>query len=367
VDEVLGEFPLCRFCQERQGPGGFELPRAADNECFICRGISENLEGITRKILVTMGKYESRTFSVGLQLPNGMQEREDTLRSSLKIRGLATIKSELAGRIGRAVVKDSRGRRRVDKLHPDATVLVDLGAETAEVVSKPLFLYGLYTKPRKVGQRRLFCEECNGRGCESCNGSGFSRAPSVEGVVSKRLGDLLGSEKFKFTWFGSEDPDSIVFPPGRPVFIEAKSPRRRHVPRSVRLRTGRGGLMISGLRVVQERFEHPGFTFMTRAVIHAESRIQSEDVKRLGRDMKNALVQYRNNKGRIVEKKIFYVKAKARGKRITADIKLEGGLPVKRLVSGEAVTPSFSQSVGKSLRCERFDILRVWPRFEGAG
>jgi tRNA pseudouridine synthase 10 len=189
----------------------------------------------------------------------------------------------------------------------------------------------------------------------------------VEGVVSKRLGVLLGSKKFKFTWFGSEDPYSIVFPPGRPMFIEAKNPRRRHVPRVVRLRTGRGGLLISGLRVVSRRFEHAGFTFMTRVVIHAERRVTDDEVARLGKDMKNVHVLYRNNKGKVVGKKIFFVKAKALGKRITADIKLDGGLPVKRLVSGEAVSPSLSESIGMPLRCERFDILRVWPKPESAG
>jgi len=41
---------------------------------------------------------------------------------------------------------------------------------------------------------------------------------------------------------------------------------------------------------------------------------------------------------------------------------MDGGLPVKRLVSGEAVSPSLSESIGIPLRCERFDIMRVWPK-----
>ena len=317
---------------------------------------------ITENIVSRMGKFEFRTFSIGLMLPHGVQEREDTLRSELKVRGGETIKSELATRIGKEIVKKMRGRKKVDRLHPDATVLVDIGNGTAEVTSRPLFLYGRYTKPRGVAQRRLFCEECNGRGCEECKGSGYSSSPSVEGLVSRRLGVLLGSKKFKFTWFGSEDTDSMVFPPGRPIVIESKNPRRRRSPRALRLRTGKGGLSVSGLRVVTKKFEHPAFTFMTRAVIRAERRVAGEDVTRLQKEMKNALVQYRNNKGRLVDKKIYFVKANARGKKITAEIKLDGGLPVKRLVSGEAVSPSFSESMRMPLRCERFDIMRVWPK-----
>ena len=364
MDERPAEFRLCRFCRDRQGAGGFGLPLAGDEDgCFICEGLSGDLGAITEKVISRMDKFEFRTFSIGLIIPHGVQEREDTLRSDLKMRGGETFKSELAGRIGRAVVKGISGRKRkVDRLHPDATVLVDIGNGTAEVTSKPLFLYGRYTKPRGVAQRRLFCEGCNGRGCEKCQGSGYSNSPSVEGLVSRRLGVLLGSKRFKFTWFGSEDSDSMVFPPGRPMVIESKNPRRRRSPKALRLRSGKGGLMVSGLRVVTKKLEHPAFTFMTRAVIRAERRVAGEDLARLQREMKNALVQYRNNKGRLVDKRIYFVKANARGKKITAEIKLDGGLPVKRLVSGEAVSPSFSESMRMPLRCERFDIMRVWPK-----
>ena len=363
MDEKILEFRLCRFCRDRQGAGESDLALAGDDDgCFICKGISDDLGRITEKIISSLDKFEFRTFSVGLVLPRGVQEREDRLRSELKIRGGETIKSELAGRLTKAVIKGMRGGKKVDRLHPDATVLVDIGDETATATSKPLFLYGKYTKPRGVAQRRLFCEECNGRGCERCQGTGYSTTPSVEGLVSKKLGALLGSKKFKFTWFGSEDPDSVVFPPGRPMVIESKNPRRRHPPRAVRLRTGEGGMSVSGMRVVTKQFEHPAFVFKTRAVISAERRVSGEDVRRLQREMRNVLVQYRNNKGRLVDKKIYFVRAQARGKKIIADIKLDGGLPVKRLVSGEAVSPSFSESMKMHLRCERFDIMRVWPK-----
>jgi tRNA pseudouridine synthase 10 len=364
VAEKLLEFRLCRFCRDRQGAGESGIALAEEEDgCFICEGMSGDLGEVTERIVSRLGRFEFRTFSVGLMLPHGIQEREDTLRSELKIRGGETIKSELAGRLAKAVVKRMRGRK-VDRLHPDATVLVDMADGSVVVTSRPLFLYGRYTKPRGVAQRRLFCAECNGRGCEKCQGTGYSASPSVEGLVSKKLGALLGSKKFKFTWFGSEDPDSVVFPPGRPIVIESKNPRTRHPPKALRLRTGEGGMSVSGIRVVTKKIEHPAFVFKTRAVISSERPVSVEDVKRLERGLRNAVVQYRNNKGRLVDKRIYFVKASARGKRITAEIKLDGGLPVKRLVSGEAVSPSFSESIGMPLRCERFDIMGVWPRRE---
>ncbi|MGH9918219.1 MAG: hypothetical protein ACRD6W_05025, partial [Nitrososphaerales archaeon] len=296
MDEKLLEFRLCRSCRERQGAVEPYLALAGDDDgCFICRGMSGNLGGVAEKIISGMQRFEFRTFSVGLVLPQGVQEREDMLRSELKIRGGETIKSEVAGVLAKAVVKGMGGRKRVDRLDPDATALVDIGEGSVVVGSKPLFLYGRYTKPRGVAQRKLFCEGCNGRGCERCKGTGYSSSPSVEGLVSKRLGALLGSKRFKFTWFGSEDPDSEVFPPGRPMVIESKNPRRRHPPRALRLKTGAGGMSVSGIRVVGKKFERPAFVFVTRAVISAERRVSGEDIRKLQREMRNALVQYRNN------------------------------------------------------------------------
>jgi len=140
--------------------------------------------------------------------------------------------------------------------------------EMVEVTSKPLFLYGRYTKPRGVAQRVLFCEECNGRGCERCRGTGYSSSPSVEGIVSKRLGALLGSKKFKFTWFGSEDPDSIVYPPGRPMVVDPH-PRPRITADSMRprLRFGNRG------RLAHARGRHDPGARRRKAIPRRPSRL----------------------------------------------------------------------------------------------
>lgn len=362
MDDGAREFALCRPCLIRQGAGRTGLRLAGYSECFVCGGLFGRLDVVSDSVASSLKGYEFRTFSIGLVLPPGVQEREDTLRSDLRIRGGETVKSELASSLARLVAKEMGGRRRVDRFRPDVTALVDVGSGSVEVTSRPLFLYARYTKPRGVAQRVLFCEECQGRGCDKCHGSGLSSSPSVEGLLSAKLRAELGSQKFKFTWFGSEDTESTVFPPGRPVVVEAKNPRRRLPPRALRLRSGRGGVSVSGIRVVAKGFEHPAFTFMTRVVIHAERRVPAVEVSRLQKAMRNSVVQYRNNKGKLVDKRIYFVRARARGKRITAEIKLDGGLPVKRLVSGEAVSPSFAEALQMPLRCERFDIVRVWTR-----
>jgi tRNA pseudouridine synthase 10 len=350
------KFRLCGSCSKRQA-AVTKFPNAKGKSCYICGGLSESLDKVSDKVVPRLGRFEFRTFSIGLVLPQGVQEREDTLRSDLRIRGGTTIKSDFSKRLSDVLAK--RMGKKVDKVLPDVTVLANLGTKAVDINSRPIFVNARYTKPRGVAQRRSFCDKCGGRGCESCGGTGFSSLPSVEELVSKKLGALLGAERFKFTWYGSEDVESVVYPPGRPFVAEVKSPLRRSVPGRLRLRTGRGGISVSGMKVSHVRTASPAFTFKTRVLMLAERPLVTKEVSKLQRDMKNAVVEYRNNKGKLVHKKVYSVRASTRGKKITADVRLDGGLPVKRLVSGESVSPSFSESLNVRVRCERFDIMDV--------
>ena len=343
----------------RQGAqAGF--PQAQGEGCYICGGLSEGLEEASARVVPRLSKFEFHTFSIGLVLPQGVQEREDNLRSEFRIRGGQTVKSDFSNRLSSMIA--GRTRKRLDKVQPGVTILVNLGTNTVETASRPAFIRARYTKPRGVAQRRSFCEKCGGRGCEVCGGTGYSTLPSVEGLVSKKLGTLLGATKFKFTWYGSEDAESAVYPPGRPFVVEAKNPLRRSVPSQLRLRTGKGGMLVSGMRVSSARINSPAFTFRTRVSMLAERPIVAAELRKLQKEMRNALIQYRNNKGRLVYKRVYSVRVSARGKKVTAEVRLDGGLPVKRLVSGESVSPSFSESLRAQLRCERFDIMGVWPK-----
>jgi tRNA U54 and U55 pseudouridine synthase Pus10 len=71
-------------------------------------------------------------------------------------------------------------------------------------------------------------------------------------------------------------------------------------------------------------------------------------------------IQHRNNKGKTVYKKVYSIRVGRETGGLEAEIKLDGGLPVKRLISGESVSPSLSEVLGVPLVCRGFDILRVW-------
>jgi tRNA pseudouridine synthase 10 len=171
---------------------------------------------------------------------------------------------------------------------------------------------------------------------------------------------LLGSPRVKFTWLGSEDSESVVFPPGRPFIAEVKSPLRHALPTRINLGTGVGLVKVARLkRLIARPITIPAFTFATKAFLESGTQT-SVALSELNR-IRNLVVRYKNNKGKIVFKTVHKVKVlKARGRKLVVEIKLDGGLPVKRFVNGDSVSPSISEVLKTPVRCQRFDILRVW-------
>lgn len=349
-------FRLCDACASRQGDRT-DIERVESRDCFICGGLTSKFPKVERSVIRRAESYQFKTFSIGVIVPRGIQEREDQLRSDLKVRGMESIKSQLSRNVSQAIGKEMK--RKVDHRHPDVTILVDLERGVIDVASRSIFVYGRYTKPSGVSQRRELCESCGGKGCGECD-SGYRRVVSVEGILEKRLGRVLHSNRAKFTWLGSEDPSSRVFPPGRPFIAEVKGSRRREVPTRISARTGKGMMNVVGLRVLRGRpASIPGFTFKTRAYILPGGRVE-----RIPRGLSKALttspIQFRNSKGKTVNKRVYRVSVKKRGALLVAEVKLDGGLPVKRLVSGGAVSISLAELLKMPLDCQRFDILRVW-------
>lgn len=349
---------LCPVCAEREGDE-VSLPVAKNGECFVCRGLTTRLDAFVKRAINSARKYDFSKFSVGMILPVGVQEREDEVRSKYRIRGRETIKVQLSKEFSKKFSKISK--KKVEKLSPDLTIIVDAEHEQVWLGSKSLYVSGRYAKPAGIAQRRSICEVCSGRGCNDCGDTGYQRVVSVEESIQTRLGPLLKSDKMKFTWIGSEDSQSTVLPPGRPFVIEVKNPVKRKVPARLLLRTRKGTVRISRLNVLRGRpTSIPAFVFKTKVTIRCDGSVQEEDLKALRRQLRNVPVQYRNNKGRLVYKRVYFVRASKNRGTVTAEIKLDGGLPVKRLITGDSVSPSFSELLKTPLTCQRFDILRVW-------
>ena len=306
----------------------------------------------------TARPYEFRTFAVGISFPDGTLEREDELRSNLRLKGLETIKTQ-AARLVSAIFAKSTGKR-IDKQRPDVTLLVDFGSGDVSITSRPIFFYGRYTKPPGIQQRRSLCVHCNGAGCEKCHNSGFDQKPSVEVALRRKLADLSGSDRMIFTWLGSEDRESKVYPPGRPFVTEVKNPKKRRLSAKFGLRI-RGRLVsVSAGRVLPSKpLRLPAFRFVTKIKATARSRVGAEGLQELRSAFRQALVRFDRPHNRPTTKKVYSVKAAAKGRKLFIDAELDGGLPVKRFVNGDLVSPSVSEVLKTEVSCRSFDIFRV--------
>ena len=248
---ALQAYKLCRLCSEREEMDALSFTLVPGAECTLCSGLMDRLEEMGGLALKRLRLYEFRTFSVGVSLPDGVQEREDELRSDLKLKGRETIKTQASRAVASRVSRSTR--KRLDKKSPDVTVLADFGEGDVYVTSKPVFYYGRYTKPRGIAQRRTFCEECRGSGCDRCHGTGYERRPSVEDVLRGKLSGFAGSDKVVLTWLGSEDEESRVLPPGRPFVAEIKSPKKRKLPRKFGVRVRKSVVYVTAGRVLPSK------------------------------------------------------------------------------------------------------------------
>jgi tRNA pseudouridine synthase 10 len=359
LPEVVQRYRLCQRCAQRQAgkQGDFDVSEE-ERSCYICGGLLGRAPQIAKKLIRQTGKYEFETFSVGLSMPEGIQEREDELRSQMRIKGRETAKTELS-RLIVGLVSNSLGKA-VDKAHPDLMMLVSLDGIRVTAFSRPLYIYGRYVKPPGIYQRREFCEGCRGRGCQKCGYSGYSRKRSVEGVVRNGLREL-GSRSMRFTWIGTEDRSSRVFSPGRPFVVEVKNPLKRVLKRkSLKGSFPSGRVRISDLRALPSKpLKLPSFRFVARISATVSSELSKESIEEMERLLRNTKVEFDRANDRTVTKRVYGFKAKLKGKRLDIEAELDGGLPVKRFVRGDLVTPSVSELLKTEVECRAFDIRRV--------
>jgi tRNA pseudouridine synthase 10 len=346
------------MCAEREGIESVPFEIVQGSKCFVCGGMMDATGRVAEVAARRARRYQFRTFAVGVTMREGVQEREDELRSELRLKGKETIKIQ-AARMVAAQVSQRLGKR-VDRQRPDLTLLADFGAGDVTVTARPVFYYGRYTKPAGISQRRSLCEQCRGAGCKKCRNTGFERKPSVEEGLRGKLGHFSGSQKMTFTWLGSEDRESRVFPPGRPFVVEVKNPRKRALPRRFGTRVGGRLVSVSSGRTLPSKpIRLPAFRFVTRIKATAASRVSAEGLAELKSRFRRAPVRFDRPHNRPAVKTVYRASASAKGRVLMIEAELDGGLPVKRFVSGELVSPSVSEVLKTEVGCRSFDICKV--------
>lgn len=331
---------LCNKCMQREGI------IVEEGECYICNGLMDKLDEILKLIKYAIKDYEFKTCLIGATLPSDILEREDEMRSRLKIKGRRSIKNEITSTLGKML------GAKVSFTDPDISIYVDLRGNFVSVKAKPIYLFGRYKKRKRgIEQKSVKCNNCNGIGCHLCNFKGFKDI-SVESILSKHLNAFYVSDEIKFSWIGGEDEESLVLN-GRPFFVKIINPRRRSIDYS-NIRIREDGIEAWFIKQVN-KFPDKPIKFQTRFKVLASTNDPiDQQLSDLNIDQVSIM-----NKNRRVKKCIYEFAIRTLDdKNLEIELVAESGLPIKRLVEG-GVDPNLSGLLHRDLVCKHFDVLDV--------
>ena len=368
ANQILKKYELCDNCLGRLFSKklhlssnkllGKKLKKNLDStkKCYICKNLFDNFNHFLKLMIDTSSNYFFSSFSLGAIIKPSVIDRDDFIRSKYKLKGIDSIKTDVTKELRKLFSRKTK--KIIDLLDPDVTFTINLKDESCQIRSKSISISGRYIKTsRGFYQKQKPCENCSGKGCRICNFHGISEYDSIEGLISQFLFKKFGGSTAKFTWIGGEDKSSLVLGTGRPFFVKIKNPHKRN---SKLTSVSFDFLKITNLKIINDSPKKPlKFNSLIELKISTNDEIDSKNLKKLKDLLKHPVVVYEKS-GKRLEKKISSIKYKKNSKHsFTLFIRAEGGLPVRRFVNSDDVSPGISQILNTSCVCNEFDFLEI--------
>ena len=239
INGVLRNVRMCAWCLGRQYASSStdiestgllmakRLGLVPSEDCELCGSAFERRKEVMNRIVNELARFEFETFQTGITLPNDSVEKEDEIRSKLKLSSGISLKKGLAAMFRQELAK--RIHKKPALRNPDITVRISLPEAVFEVESKPVIVYVEYLKlARGVSIRAIPCWKCSGGGCAECGGTGVDRQDrSVETELTRVFLAAFQGRKVKISWSGIEDDSSLLLGGGRPAYVEIVAPIKR--------------------------------------------------------------------------------------------------------------------------------------------
>ena len=345
--------------------------------CFLCDCKFELVDSLTEKSLEALLGYEFTSYLVGIELPPKVEEREDEFKAAFAIGYSESMRHEFGRLFGKALGK--RTGKEADYLMPDIVVVINPFQERVRVEVNPLFVAGRYRKlVRNIPQSKWFCSNCRGKGCGKCGGTGKMYSESVEELSS---GPLLKVTEGKTTFFhasGREDIDARMLGTGRPFVLEVAKPKKRFVDlKQIEEVVNAGAvgkvevceLHFATKDVVRHLKKGEGSQKEYRLLAEFENEVLDESLRMLEEKLSGTSIKQQtplrvlHRRADLVrEKYIYKLKVKKVSlKRALMEIRCQGGLYVKELVSGDEgrTIPNVSDLLGNRAKTLKLDVLNV--------
>lgn len=349
-----------------------------DVECVICDNIFDKIDDeLYDKIDAKINQLgiEFDTFLVGSQIPKDIQKRDEELSEKFDL-GVETLKKEVNRLIGLGIWerydKDAEFERQ------DIVFSIDLRDDPkVRIQINPLYIEGKYNKfKRGIPQTKWPCTKCKGRGCEECNGTGKQYPESVEELISEHFLKLTQGRETKFHGAGREDIDVLMLGSGRQFVLEIKEPkiRKLDLPKleAEINEINEGKTAYHGLKLCERprkaeiKQSSPDAYKVYKAIVKCD---EAYDVAKLDELLElNEINQ--QTPLRVLRRRTDMVRVKhvldlsyeiIDDKTFIMNIKTEGGLYIKELISGDEgrSQPNVSDILGVNAICEQLDVLEV--------
>ena len=364
-EKILREYDLCVNCLDRLSSNKHRIRsnkigkkiRKKSTKCYICKNMFSNIQEHINKMLEISSDYQFSTFHTGAILRPSYVDKDDSIRSKFQLKGIDSIKTELTRQINKRFEKKTK--KKIDYQNPDITFTINFKNDSYEIRSKPIYLFGRYTKNiRDFPQKQKSCENCNGKGCVSCDQHGILNFDSVEGKISEYVFQKFGAKQAKITWIGGEDKQSLVLGKGRPFFVKLVNPKKRKITPAKKINLEQ--ISIFNLKIIEQIPKEPiQFKSKIDIQIVTDDKVNSSILKNL-KLIKNSLIIVHEKTGRESKKTVYnlsYNKISSNSFRL--DLTVDGGLPIKRFVEGNSVSPNVSQILDLQCKCKEFDFYDI--------
>jgi len=393
--------PICNHClgrqfakvssdvsNERRGEVLKEILSEVGEEiesgkCWLCNGLFENdnLDEWVRAALEKLKQYEYDTFLVGTKMSGMLMENEELMWEIAGALFAEPLKAELNREVGKRIEHETG--KKVDFNTPEIVVILNLwsGDFNVELQVKPLFIYGRYRKYRRgIPQTRWFCRECHGKGCERCNFTGKMYAESVEELIKSSIIDVYGAKDVILHGCGREDIDARMLGSGRPFVVELREPKRRQ---RVDLRAleekvneeNRAKLEVTNLEYVNREMvaliKNTSARKTYRMLVELRGAVAESKLREAVKELDGVVIEQRTP-SRVVHRRADLIRSRRiyemkllnySGSTCELEVKCDGGLYVKELISGDRgrTRPNLSDLLGTGIEAEvkELDVIDV--------
>lgn len=327
----------------------------SSQKCYICKNTLENISFNVEKIYDILKNYDYKTFEIGSILKPSMIDRDDQIRSNFDLHADSlkhTITTELSANLIRKTKKSLIHK------NPDVVATMNFKTNQCDVKSRSIVLFGKYIKKsRGFPQKQTPCSDCKGKGCIFCNNHGITSFESIEGQIANFLYHKFQTQMTKFTWIGGEDKNSLVLGSGRPFFVKIHSPKKRSI--QFRKNITVNDLMLADLHEIPQLPRgNIAFRSTVKLFITTSSIIENSVLKLLKNLINYSIIIEESKKQQ--KRTLYDLKyKKTSANSFTLWITVDGGLPIKRFVTGDDVFPNISESIQTNCSCVKYDFLDI--------